>query len=170
MSASTRIKSARRHPIARQSCHAGQQRRRRKTEDPGALKVFGFKDGVLSKLASIAPGNGLGFGPRHLDFHPSAPFVYVSLERQNRLYVYGLQSDSTLSRDPLFMKESLADPRNAHPGQAPAPSMCTRTARFVYQANRNANTGRFPGQEGLRGAARTTWRSTPSTRKPASRR
>ena len=118
-----------------------------KPEDPGALKVFGFKDGVLSKLASIAPGNGLGFGPRHLDFHPSAPFVYVSLERQNRLYVYGLQPDSTLSRDPLFMKESLADPRNAHPGQGAGTIHVHPNGRFVYQANRNANTVDFQGKK-----------------------
>jgi 6-phosphogluconolactonase len=44
-----------------------------KLEDPGALKTFAFNDGVLSNLASIAPGNGLGFGPRHLDFHRPNP-------------------------------------------------------------------------------------------------
>jgi 6-phosphogluconolactonase len=54
-------------------------------EDPGALKVYGFKDGVLSNKASVAPGTGLGFGPRHLDFHPTRPWVYVSVERQNKL-------------------------------------------------------------------------------------
>src|SRR5258705_8356259 len=118
-----------------------------KPEDPGALKVFGFKDGVLSKLASIAPGNGLGFGPRHLDFHPSAPFVFVSLERQNRLYVYGLQSDGTLSRDPLFMKESLADPRNVHAGQGAGTIHVHPNGRFVYQANRNANVVDFEGKK-----------------------
>src|SRR5690242_10053765 len=56
-----------------------------KPEDPGALKVFAFKEGQLTNRASIAPGGGLGFGPRHLDFHPQLPLVYVSLERQNRL-------------------------------------------------------------------------------------
>ena len=59
-----------------------------KPEDPGALKLFGFKRGALTNLASIAPGTGLGFGPRHLDFHPSQPWVYVSIERQNKLYTY----------------------------------------------------------------------------------
>jgi 6-phosphogluconolactonase len=63
-------------------------------EDPGALKVYGFKNGALSDLASVAPGTGadagLGFGPRHLDFHPTQPWVYVSIERQNKLYVYRL--------------------------------------------------------------------------------
>jgi 6-phosphogluconolactonase len=118
-----------------------------KPEDPGALKIFGFSNGVLSKLASIAPGSGLGFGPRHLDFHPNGPFVFVSLERQNRLYVYGLQPDSTLSRDPLFMKESLADPRNVHPGQGAGTIHVHPNGRFVYQANRNANTVDFEGKK-----------------------
>ena len=63
-----------------------------KPEDPGALKLYGFKRGVLSDMASIAPGTGHGFGPRHLDFHPAKPWVYVSIERQNRLDVYPLQS------------------------------------------------------------------------------
>jgi 6-phosphogluconolactonase (cycloisomerase 2 family) len=42
-----------------------------KLEDPGALKVFGFNKGVITNLGSIAPGIGLGFGPRYLDFHPT---------------------------------------------------------------------------------------------------
>lgn len=53
-----------------------------KPEDPGAIKTFAFANGALSDLASIAPGTGLGFGPRHLDFHPTRPWVFVSIERQ----------------------------------------------------------------------------------------
>jgi hypothetical protein len=34
-----------------------------KPEDPGALKVFGFHNGVLTNQASIAPGTGLGLTP-----------------------------------------------------------------------------------------------------------
>src|SRR5439155_3400614 len=54
-------------------------------EEPGALKVFDYARGKLSNEISIAPNGGYGFGPRHLDFHPTQPWVYVSLERQNRL-------------------------------------------------------------------------------------
>ena len=39
-------------------------------------------------------GNGLGFGPRHLDFHPTKPWVFVSIERQNKLYVYRLDAET----------------------------------------------------------------------------
>ena len=118
-----------------------------KPEDPGAIKVFAFNDGMLSKLASIAPGNGLGFGPRHLDFHPTQPFVFVSLERQNKLYVYRLLPDGTLSRDPLFRKDSLADPANVRGGQGAGTVHVHPNGRFVYQANRNANVTDFQGKK-----------------------
>ena len=49
-----------------------------KAEDPGALKVFDFKKGVLTNEVSIAPDGGRNFGPRHLDFHPTKPWMYVS--------------------------------------------------------------------------------------------
>jgi 6-phosphogluconolactonase len=46
-----------------------------KPEDPGALKLFSFREGQLTNLMSVAPNRGYGFGPRHLDFHPSLPLV-----------------------------------------------------------------------------------------------
>jgi 6-phosphogluconolactonase len=46
-----------------------------KPEDPGSLHVYGFRNGVLSNMRKIAPNGGYGFGPRHLDFHPSQPWV-----------------------------------------------------------------------------------------------
>ena len=116
-------------------------------EDPGALKVFAFVDGQLTKLQSLAPNNGYGFGPRHLDFHATLPFAYVSLERQNRLYTYGLNRDGTLSANPVFMKNSLADPEHAHPGQGAGTVHIHPNGRFIYQANRNANVVDFNGQK-----------------------
>jgi len=98
-----------------------------KPEDPGAIKTYRFADGVLRNLASIAPGTGLGFGPRHLDFHPERPWVYVSIERQNKLYVYarttrpGLPASRCSSRTRWRTR-----PRGC--AKPPARSMSTRTA------------------------------------------
>src|SRR5271170_5561372 len=78
--------------------------------DPGSLKIFSFKDGVLTNMAAIAPGDGMHFGPRHLDFHPRKPWVFVGIESQNQLAVYKLDDKTGLSRDPLFVKDTLADP------------------------------------------------------------
>src|SRR5207244_10258484 len=54
-----------------------------KAEDPGALKVFDYKDGVLTNEVSIAPNGGKEFGPRHLDFHPSKPWMHVTSATPN---------------------------------------------------------------------------------------
>jgi len=118
-----------------------------KPEDPGALKLFAFKRGALSNLASIAPASGLGFGPRHFDFHPSAPWVYVSVERQNKLYTYQLQSDGVLGSEPLFVKDTLADPVNVKPGQGAGAIHVHPNGRFVYLTNRNQDEVDFQGRK-----------------------
>jgi 6-phosphogluconolactonase len=122
-----------------------------KPEDPGALKLFGFKRGALTNLASIAPGTGLGFGPRHLDFHPSQPWVYVSIERQNKLYTYKLQSDGGLGRDPIFIKDTLANPANVKPAQGAGPIHVHPNGRFVYLTNRNQGEVEFEGKKVFNG-------------------
>jgi len=106
-----------------------------KPEDPGALKVLSFADGVLGNVASIAPNRGYGFGPRHLDFHPQRALVYVSLERQNALEVYALE-DGRLGAAPLFHKTALADPGNVRPRQLGGTVHVHPNGRYVYVANR----------------------------------
>ena len=123
-------------------CSRGNDATPTKPEDPGHIEVLGFQDGQLSNLQTVTVGNGLGFGPRHLDFHPSRPFVYVSMERENALYVYGLQPDGTFSRDPLFQRLALSDPngKERHPGQGVGPIHVHPGGRFVYQTNRGSGT------------------------------
>lgn len=104
-----------------------------KPEEPGALKVFDFNDGVLSNEASIAPHGGYGFGPRHLDFHPSKPWVYVSLERQNALDMFEL-TDGKLSATPRFRKNALGRPAVGH--QLVGTVHVHPNGRTVYVANR----------------------------------
>ncbi len=106
-----------------------------KPEDPGAIKTFGFNAGVLSNLASIAPGTGLGFGPRHLDFHLTKPWVFASIERQNKLYVYKRDDATGLARDPMFVKDTLANPKP--PVRQAAGSIHVHpNGKFVYLTNR----------------------------------
>jgi 6-phosphogluconolactonase (cycloisomerase 2 family) len=115
-----------------------------KPEDPGAIKTFGFADGKLTNLASIAPGNGLGFGPRHLDFHPTKPWAFVSIERQNKLHVYALDEATGLGREPIFVKETLSNPKSAASQGAGAIHVHGK-GKFVYLTNRT-----FPAREGGR--------------------
>jgi 6-phosphogluconolactonase (cycloisomerase 2 family) len=117
-----------------------------KPEDPGALKVYGFKDGQLTNRASIAPNGGYGFGPRHLDFHPSLPLAYVSLETQNKLTVYRLKGD-TLDPQAVFMKDTLAEPGQAITRQAASTVHVHPNGRFVYVGNRASDTVEVEGKQ-----------------------
>jgi 6-phosphogluconolactonase len=118
-----------------------------KAEDPGALEVFGFKGGVLANMASVKEGTGLGFGPRHLDFHPSKPWVYVSMERQNKIYAYPLGGDGALAPHPAFMKDTLTDPKSAKPAQQVGPIHVHPNGRFVYITNRNQGEDEIGGKQ-----------------------
>jgi 6-phosphogluconolactonase len=117
-----------------------------KPEDPGALKLYGFKNGVLTNQGTIPTGSGLGFGPRHLDFHPTQPWVFVSVERQNQLHVYKLQPDNLLARVPIFSKTTLADPGSRQTPGAGAIHVHPN-GRFVYVTNRNSRTVDFEGKK-----------------------
>jgi 6-phosphogluconolactonase len=110
-----------------------------KPEEPGALKVFRYNNGSLANEISVAPGGGYGFGPRHLDFHPTKPWVYVSLERQNRLDMFALDGDR-LSSMPVFSKGTLGEPDNIRGLQAAGTIHVHPSGRFVYVANRASST------------------------------
>ena len=122
-----------------------------KPEDPGALKVYGFKDGALSNLASIARGNGLGFGPRHFDIHPDRPWLFLSVERQSELHVYKLNDDGTLPRDAMFIKNALADRANNVHTQMAGAIHIHPNGRFVTMTNRNSGTEEIGGRKVFKG-------------------
>ena len=121
-----------------------------KPEDPGAIKTFGFKNGALTGLASIAPGSGLGFGPRHLDFHPTKPWVFVSIERQNKLYVYKRDASSGLARAPMFVKDTLTDPK-PKVRQAAGAIHVHPSGKFVYLTNRASDLVDLNGAKAFTG-------------------
>jgi 6-phosphogluconolactonase len=114
--------------------------------NPGSIKTFSFKNGVLTNLAAIQPGDGMQFGPRHLDFHPTQPWVYVSVESQNKLHVYKRDSATGISREPLFIKETLSDP-SSKMRQAAGPIHVHPDGRFVYLTNRAFWLTDFEGKQ-----------------------
>jgi 6-phosphogluconolactonase len=122
----------------------GNDARPDKAEDPGAIKTFAFATGTLTNLASIAPGDGLGFGPRHLDFHPTKPWVFVCIERQNKLYVYKLDPNTGIARQPMFVKETLSNP-NTTARQGAGTIHVHPNGKFVYLTNRASAVADFQG-------------------------
>jgi 6-phosphogluconolactonase len=117
-----------------------------KPEDPGALRLFRINDGVLSNLTAVAPNGGYGFGPRHLDFHPGEPWVYVSLERQDKLCMYRMLGDG-LEAEAAYTRDTLADPANVKPRQLAGTIHVHPNGRFVYVMNRNDWTVDYRGRQ-----------------------
>jgi 6-phosphogluconolactonase (cycloisomerase 2 family) len=126
-----------------------------KPEDPGALKIFGYKNGVLSNRLSIAPGKGFGYQVRHLDFHPSGKWAFVTLERQNQIHVYRRSVDGMLDANPLFVKDTLREPAKAQGGQAVSSIHMHPNGKFVYVANRAGGTVAFEGKRVFAGGENT---------------
>jgi 6-phosphogluconolactonase len=125
-----------------------------KPEDPGAIKVFDYRDGRLSNTASIAPGGGYGYGPRHLDFHPTRPWVFVAIERQNLLHVHDFAND-VLGAAPLYSVGTLADVRHHGPEQRAGALHVHPNGRFVYVSNRARASKDVGGQRVFAGGENT---------------
>ena len=125
-----------------------------KPEEPGALKVFDYRNGLLTNEISVAPNGGYGFGPRHLDFHPTRPWVYVSLERQNKLDMFEI-TDHALSPAPIFRKETLPEPGNIRGRQAAGTIHVHPNGRFVYAVNRASAMVEVAGRRVFAGGENT---------------
>ncbi len=121
-----------------------------KAEDPGALKVFEYKNGLLTNEVSIAPNGGKEFGPRHLDFHPTKPWMYVSIETQNKMYMFRME-DGRINPEVAYRAETLAEPNNIRARQAAGTVHVHPNGRFVYGANRAEATVEFQGKKVFKG-------------------
>jgi 6-phosphogluconolactonase (cycloisomerase 2 family) len=119
-------------------------------EDPGALKVFDYRDGALTNEVSIAPNGGKAFGPRHLDFHPTRPWIYVSIETQNKMYMFR-REDGQINPKIAYRAETLAEPHNIRARQAAGTVHVHPNGRFVYGANRAQATTEFRGRQVFKG-------------------
>jgi 6-phosphogluconolactonase (cycloisomerase 2 family) len=124
----------------------GNDANQNKPEDPGSLREFTFRDGQLVNRTTVAPKGGYGFGPRHLDFHPTLPFVYVSRERENKLNVYRI-NNGVLDPQLQFEKDTLTDPGHIVSRQAACTLHFHPNGRFLYLANRAYDTVKIDGKD-----------------------
>lgn len=123
--------------------------------DPGALKVFHFRDGQLGEEVSVTNGDGRDFGPRHVDFHPTRPWMFVSMERNNQMLVYGLTREG-LTPKPLFTRDTVWQGAGERaPVQYAGPIHVAPDGRFVYLCNRSDSLVDFNGHK-VHGAGENT--------------
>jgi len=104
-------------------------------ERPGALRSYTLTDGQASPRQVIAPNGGFGFGPRHVDFHPSRPWLYAADERFNRLMMFGISGDMIESH-PRWTLDMLADRGPTMPRQLGGAIHVHPRGHVVYAANR----------------------------------
>ena len=121
-----------------------------KAEDPGALKVFDYRNGLLSNGISIAPNGGREFGPRHLDFHPIQPWMYLLIETQNKMYTYKMDGGK-INPEIAYRAETLAEPKNIRARQAASAVHVHPNGRFLYGSNRAQATVEFEGKQVFKG-------------------
>ena len=105
---------------------------------------------MLTNEVSIAPNGGKEFGPRHLDFHPTKPWMYVSIETQNKMYTYLMEGGRIKPGDRL--PRGNAGRAQQHQGASggghgPRPSK----RPFLYGANRAQATVEFQGKQVFKG-------------------
>ena len=124
-------------------------------EDPGAVKIYSYKDGILTNRQSIAPHGGLGYQPRHIDFHPAEPFMYLNLERQNRLQVYRTVNGESVEPNALFTKDTLDNQTASKPQQMTGAIHVHPNGRFVYISNRASGTTVVDGKPVWEGGENT---------------
>ena len=143
-----------------------------KAEDPGQIEVFDIRPGgQLRQAQTVTLNGGMDFGPRHLDFHPTKPFVYVSMERENSIYTYWLLEDGTLSEIPRFQRSALLDKngKTRHPGQTVGPIHVHPNGKHVYQTNRGSGTTLVNGQKVSNGGENSivVWNIDSTTGEPS---
>ena len=110
-----------------------------RSSEIGSYSLFGYRDGLLNLKRKISYEEGIG--PRHLDFHPTKPWVYVAIERGSKLFMYTLQANGEISAEPVFRKEALLDMKNEHrPRQKGGVVKIHPNGRFAYVTNRADGT------------------------------
>jgi 6-phosphogluconolactonase len=124
-------------------------------EDPGALKIYSYKDGIVTNRQSIAPNGGFGYQPRHIDFHPTQPFMYVNLERQNQVQVYRTVNGESVEPKALFTKDALDAQAASKPQQMTGAIHVHPNGRFVYISNRASGTTLVDGKPVWEGGENT---------------
>jgi|GEM_PF-210120 6-phosphogluconolactonase len=110
----------------------------------GHLLVYAYASGELTQLTTSTITFPSGIGPRHLDWHPTQPWVYLSAERGNRLIMYTFASgvltqqfDVPSVANPADSPDSSLDMTEAINGQRAGAIHVHPSGKFLWITNRN---------------------------------
>jgi 6-phosphogluconolactonase len=125
-------------------------------QSPGALHVFDLDDGVLQPRQTLdltGRSSITQFNPRHLDFHPTLPVLYLTLEAQNRMLTLGWDN-GLLADQPIAHTDTMLRPPRG-PRQLCGTVHVHPSGRSVYCANRSDGI-ELAGGESIGGGGRSS--------------
>jgi 6-phosphogluconolactonase (cycloisomerase 2 family) len=109
--------------------------------------VFHFKDGQLTPAQNIIGGNnGFHYRPRHVDYHPTQPWLYANIESENEVHMHRIEGGRIVEK-PAFIKTSLAGIRDPKMHQTTSAIHVHPNGKFVYTANRADGKVEFNGKQ-----------------------
>ncbi|WP_372603701.1 lactonase family protein [Actibacterium sp.] len=124
---------------------------------PGRLDIFAYADGKMTPAAQLVPDperaaawqsewfGAHGFAARHVDFHPSRPWMYLCLERQSEIALFDYDSTGVAPR-PRFIKSALEGGPTGPSAQLASAIHVHPNGRFVYVSNRAWDTEQIDGK------------------------
>jgi 6-phosphogluconolactonase (cycloisomerase 2 family) len=93
---------------------------------------------------------GMAIGPRHLDFHPTEPWMYVSIETQNQIHMHRMQGWQAAAGGRV--QQDHAAGTHKHPLAPGASTVHVHpNGRVLYGANRSQDVVDFNWEERLQG-------------------
>lgn len=124
---------------------------------PGRLDVFAYSDGKMTPAAQLLPVperaaawqsewyGAQGFAARHVDFHPTQPWMYLCLERQSEIALYDYDSTGIAPR-PRYIKSTLEGGPTGPSAQLASAIHVHPEGRFAYVSNRAWDTEQIDGK------------------------
>lgn len=107
-----------------------------RSENPGSLRVLRIEQDQARLVQVVSPRGGFGFGPRNCAFHPTAPWMYAVLERQNALAMFHV-CKGRIAAQPACTAGLLQHPERIHRPQLAGALELHPNGRFAYAVNRS---------------------------------
>jgi 6-phosphogluconolactonase len=126
--------------------------------EAGSLGLFSYRDGKLAALARLqadparaGPWRGVrhgahGFAARHVDFHPTRPWMYLCVETQGEIRLYDYDAER-VAPEPRFIKSTLEGTSPGRSSQMASAIHVHPNGRYVYVSNRAWDTESLDGEK-----------------------
>ena len=126
--------------------------------EAGSVGLFSYRAGRLAPLARMqadparaGPWRGIrhgahGFAARHVDFHPTQPWMYLCVETQGEIRLYDYNADQ-IALEPRCIKSTLEGAPRGRSSQMASAIQVHPNGRYAYVSNRAWDTETRDGRQ-----------------------